>query len=264
MVVPCRRCMPCRIALTREWTTRLMHEALCHDDNCFVTLTYRTEELPEDRSLNKRILQLFIKRFRKKVKVKIKYYAVGDYGELNDREHYHLIIYGWKPPLDDLFTASKKNGRNYYGSRIISTLWPYGFNAVGTVTRDSCQYTCGYVRKKAFGQRGNDTYGKRLPPFALQSGGIGAWYAFQNRERIQEHLCVIEGNKNLGLPRYYQRLLLIDSEDLIEKRMMKDNETVCYYYEKGFNKEQICKLVMEANEQKEQEMLWNEKTRRTK
>ena len=221
-VSPCRRCMSCRIALTNEWTTRLMHEAGEYPDNCFITLTYRDEDLPENRSLSKRTLQLFIKRLRKYLDGrKIKYYAVGEYGDKHDREHYHLIVFGWQPPLDDLFRAYRKGGKNYYGSKAIQDLWTFGFNTVGNVTRDSCQYVVGYVRKKLFGTMAKKIYGQRIPPFALQSHYIGARYAVRHSERIHTELSVIEGRKNIGLPRYYQRVLGVDTVRLKEKAKTK-------------------------------------------
>jgi len=253
--------MACRVAKTREWTTRLFHESLYHADNCFITITFRDEDLPADRSLSKRTLQLFIKRLRKKIGVKIKYYAVGEYGDRFEREHYHLLIFGWKPPFEDLYFAYRKKGKNYYASRTISVIWTYGFNTVGNVTRDSCQYVAGYVRKKISGKGQYSKYGKRLPPFALQSTGIGACYAFENRDRLQEHLCVVEGGKNVGLPRYYQRILDIDTERLLMKRYANDAQVLSSLVDAGYSRCEIDRLLIEAFEQKDINFTAQEKLR---
>jgi hypothetical protein len=207
-------------------------------------------------------VQLFIKRLRKKVKVKIKYYAVGEYGELHDREHYHILVFGWSPPLEDLYYGFRKNGRIYYGSRTISALWPYGYNTVGTVTSSSCMYTAGYVRKKLYGKRGMRTYVSCLPPFALQSTGLGASYAFANRESIQKHLSVVEGNKNLGLPRFYQRVLGIDTQMLVVKRQMKDAEVRGNYIDLGVSDKEFVELAKQALVQDEKNLIAQERIKR--
>ena len=67
LLVPCGKCMACRIAKTREWTVRMMNESNCHDKNVYVTLTYSDDYLPEDLSLSKREAQLFLKRLRKSI-----------------------------------------------------------------------------------------------------------------------------------------------------------------------------------------------------
>ena len=265
MPVPCRHCMACRIAITREWTTRLMHEAQYHKENCFITLTYATEHLPADRSLSKRTLQLFIKRLRKSLgDTLIKYYACGEYGKLHSREHYHLIIFGWSPPLEDLYYAEKKKGKQYYGSRRISTIWTNGFNTVGSLTRDSCQYTVGYVRKKLYGQQAKSVYEGRLPPFALQSRGLGARYAIENRTRIKADLCVRENNKNVGLPRYYAKVVNVDGEKLKMKRYQKEAQVVAHYVDDGYDYHDYIKLALAATEQKEKNLIAQEKLRRNR
>ena len=200
--IPCRKCIQCRIQATKEWSIRLMHELEYHTEACFITLTYRDEDLPEDRSLDKKVLQDFIKRLRKRIEpVRIKYYACGEYGNEHDREHYHLIVFGWEPNIGDLFYVYFKKGKRYYASKIIRGLWPYGFNTVGTVTSDSCQYVAGYVRKKLTGTKAKEIYRGRIQPFALQSTGLGAQFAYDKRHEIKERLSVTQGNKNVGLPR---------------------------------------------------------------
>ena len=212
MYVPCGKCMSCKIARTREWTTRLTLESYDHERSCFITLTYRDEDLPVNRSLSKRELQLFMKRLRKVIPEKIKYYACGEYGDLGDREHYHAIIFGWRPPLEDLYkVGSKKHPR--FVSRMLESVWPYGFNTVGNVTHDSCQYVAGYVRKKSY-HLIDEIYGTRQPPFQLQSQGLGLAYAERHKEEIKESLHVTDKGKNVGLPRYFKKKLGVSTERL--------------------------------------------------
>ena len=63
--VPCGKCLACRIKNRKEWQIRMLHELNYHDDAVFLTLTYSDEYLPDNNTLVKRDLQLFIKRLRK-------------------------------------------------------------------------------------------------------------------------------------------------------------------------------------------------------
>ena len=85
-IVPCGRCMPCRINKTQAWVLRLEFEKSNCEKSAFVTLTYDDEHLPKDCSLNKRDVQLFFKRMRK-AGLQFRYYCVGEYGE-NELKYY--------------------------------------------------------------------------------------------------------------------------------------------------------------------------------
>ncbi|GBR76950.1 phage replication protein [Candidatus Termititenax persephonae] len=108
-----------------------MLESLTHSDITFLTLTYDDEHLPDDCSVSRRPLQLFIKSLREAVSpVKIRFYGVGEYGEQSQRPHYHAIIYGLPPEYD------------------FQRHWRHGFVMAGTFSRESAQYVAGYVVKK--------------------------------------------------------------------------------------------------------------------
>jgi len=91
--LPCGKCLNCRETRSAEWALRLEHESHYWTDTCFLTLTYDEENLLID-DLDPVELKNFIKRLRKVIKVPIKYYACGEYGELYGRPHYHLIVFG--------------------------------------------------------------------------------------------------------------------------------------------------------------------------
>lgn len=206
MQIPCGKCMACRIAKTREWTVRLIHELSCWDKSCFATLTYSDENLPADGSINKYQLQCFFKRLRKDVK-NIKYYACGEYGELYNRPHYHAIIFGV----------------NFDEKEIIEENWKFGFVTVGTVTADSCQYVCGYIRKKLDGLMGRIAYGPRDSPFNLVSKGLGSDWLKRSVDQItSQQKCTVHG-KNYGVPLYYRRKLGDEFRSVLAQKC-KDEE----------------------------------------
>lgn len=136
-----------------------MLEAAVHPASSFVTLTYDKEHINGAGSLVPNDLQLWLKRYRHAAG-RIRYYAVGEYGEVSMRPHYHLALFG-----SDKHTAR----------RISQSTWDAGLVHTGELTRASAQYICGYVTKKM--TRTDDArLGNRHPEFARMSlrPGIGA------------------------------------------------------------------------------------------
>ena len=163
-----------------------------HKENCFVTLTYNDDNLPPDLSLDKRAFQLFMKRLRKRVKVPIRFFACGEYGEKLQRPHYHVILFGIDLRKEDsnlclisghsefLPCTSLLCGRSIVLSNVLlKELWPYGFSSVGTCTFESAAYVARYCLKKVTGKAGKAFYEGRTPPFVLMSNRPGIakpWY----------------------------------------------------------------------------------------
>ena len=157
LTIPCGQCVGCRLERSRQWAVRCVHEASLYEDNCFITLTYNNESLPEDGSLNKKHFQDFMKRLRKKYKnKKIRYYHCGEYGDKNFRPHYHAIIFGLQFDDQKLFTVN--NGEKLYTSEKLEKLWPFGFSTIGTVTFESAAYVARYVMKKVNGKNAKNHY----------------------------------------------------------------------------------------------------------
>lgn len=188
--VPCGRCIGCRLDYSRQWAVRCLLESKDHVDNQFITLTYDDEHLPQDMSVHKRDLQLFLKRIRKYMKSyynidNIKYYACGEYGDKSQRPHYHLLMFGL--PLNDKMFLSSRRGIKIYTSYIISKCWPYGIHSVGEVNLETAAYTARYVMKKRKGIYASWYQEHKLEPeFVLMSRkpGIGLNYFNANKDDI--------------------------------------------------------------------------------
>jgi len=93
--LPCGKCIGCRLDRSRQWAIRCMHEASLYERNCFITLTYSDEFLPNDRSVNVRHFQLFMKKLRKRFGPNIRFYHCGEYGEKTSRPHYHALLFNF-------------------------------------------------------------------------------------------------------------------------------------------------------------------------
>lgn len=200
ILVPCGKCINCRIKKRKEWSLRVWHECSTHEKNMFITLTYQDKYLPENGSLKKRDLQLFFKRLRKILDSqgrKIRYYACGEYGDQTERPHYHAIIFGMG--LED--------------KKIIMQAWPYSDwtvpailrNAFGLAEVDSIDYVARYIDKKLSGEEAKNAYTARSrePIFRLSSLGIGRDYVDKNIDQLRNQQAVTKQGINLGLPRYY-------------------------------------------------------------
>lgn len=156
-VIPCgcTKCLPCKINRRRLWSFRIFLEALMHKGkSSFVTLTYSEDSVPCDGSLRALDYQLFLKRLRRMCpEVKIRYFLAAEYGEISQRPHFHLALFGL--PVDVAGGPSGRSGvvqkawsvkcSEFGGVGVYKSL---GFTHVGTITMDSCQYIAGYITKK--------------------------------------------------------------------------------------------------------------------
>jgi len=206
-----------------------MHEASLHEENCFITLTYDDEHLPENGSLVKRDLQLFFKRWRKMIAPKkVRFYAAGEYGEDSYRPHFHAIVFGHMPA--ERYALPSKVPRNNVDAGTLScspeleSAWGKGFSTVGEVSPASCSYVAAYVMKKV------DQVGRK-PRYSVdpETGesheiereystmsrggrkkghfGIGAGWYDRYGEEVERLESVRFGDQDVQAPRYYDELL---------------------------------------------------------
>lgn len=236
--VPCGRCLGCRLDRAKDWALRCMCEAEMHEKNCFLTLTYNNENLPEDGSINMDHLQLFIKRLRKKLgDKKIRYYACGEYGDKMERPHYHMILFGYDF-VDKVFHHVSESSSNRYNnlsncnkvyvSEILSDIWKMGFCAIGEVTMESCGYVARYIRKKIGGEMAITHYNGKKPEFAIMSRrpGIGSnWYDKYKNDLYPKDFVTFDGRKYRP-PRYYDNRLMRDNWDLYQHVKEKRKEKI--------------------------------------
>jgi len=144
--LPCGHCLACKIAKSREWASRIIHEMVYYDKSVFVTLTYDNLYCPENNSIDVSTLQRFIKRLRKISNLKLRYFGCGEYGDRLHRPHYHLIIFGI--------------GRSDVDKSLIEKAWPFGFVYLGSVTFQSARYVARYIEKKYNGKKEEEEYKK--------------------------------------------------------------------------------------------------------
>lgn len=163
-----------------------MLEAAQHQDNTFLTLTYEDSKLPRLTSpdalptLNPKHLQDWLKRLRwETAPLKLRFYAVGEYGDESWRPHYHVALFNFA-------TCARGRTRRDFRNRplalkccpscsLVQRTWGYGDVDLGTVATESAQYLAGYTTKKMTDPKDDRLHG-RHPEFARMSNrpGVGA------------------------------------------------------------------------------------------
>lgn len=255
--VPCNRCPFCIRTRVNQWIFRLEQEMRVSKTWRFVTLTYRPGELPitDEKclpTLCRSDLRNFLRRLRRK-SPDIKYYAVGEYGSLRKRPHYHLIIF------------NLPNFNNYaypliQTSKYLESIWKKGFVHTGDVTTRSMAYTLKYIDKdsKVPSFIGDD----RIKEFSVMSKGIGANYLSEqtikfHRSDLNNNYVVNRAGYLVPLPRYYRDKKCPDGKPLFDPyewymhtkqiQMNKEGDEVDAAAQKGltvfdlYNTEQIHK-----------------------
>lgn len=205
--VPCGQCMSCRIARSREWTERILGEAECWENAVFVTLTYDPNNIKTTTgrySLKKEDLTNFFKNLRYRLdNRKIKYYAIGEYGEKFEGGHFHAIIYGLRF-CGGCESCNVSDRRRQSPARPgtdcdrLKQAWPYGFVDVSGVGPESAGYVAKYVTK--FDSR---NYDGREPPFSRCSRGLGLSWLIANKEKVWKTKALRKKGNLVPLPRYY-------------------------------------------------------------
>lgn len=214
--LPCGRCVGCRLEWSRQWAVRCMNEADTRDENCFITLTYDDEHLPEGGTLVKGHLEEFLRKCRDKFP-SCSWFAVGEYGEKFARPHYHILGFGFD--FADGIVCKKTEFGDLRISVEAQEMWGRGLVAVGSVSFQSASYCARYVMKKVSGEPAADHYKGRVPEFMVvtKQPGIGRHWLVQNAEEVLRLDCVYYENKQGKVPEYYDTLLAKWFPDRFEK-----------------------------------------------
>lgn len=236
-VYGCGQCRPCRVGARRIWKTRIICEAAQHTQSQFVTLTYEDNKLPRLlhgglpvglATLVPRDLQLFLKRLRRDYPTKLRFYAVGEYGDQTFRPHYHAGIFGFQP-CERGQTLRSRTGRCEWSRccptcKLVGDTWGKGDIEVRALGTEKCEYLARYVVKKMT-KKEDARLKNRHPEFSRQSrggavkgsSGIGASAVAKMAEVIQQWVepselvdvpqVLEQGHKPLVLGRYLRKKL---------------------------------------------------------
>lgn len=227
--LPCGQCILCRIEHARQWAVRITHEATLHTHNCFVTLTYNDANLPPHGELNYAHLRNFWKRLRKKLveetppnqpPARLRYYAVGEYGDKTLRPHYHACIFGHA--FDSQRLILRTTPSLLWTNPFLERIWGLGNVSVGALTFQTAQYTAAYVTKKLNNARRyvriDETTGELIPLeqprafMSLRPAISRNWLETWGRNVYDHDQVVIEGRPQKP-PKYYDAWLKKKNEE---------------------------------------------------
>lgn len=239
--LPCGACLGCLQAHANTWALRARHEASGWRRNTFLNLTYNDEELPAEGHLDREQLQRFIKRLRRArhrldsiPTGNIRYLACGEYGEQNQRPHYHLLLFNCG------FNDCRKVGVDLWESELLNELWtqdkrPLGHHRMGEATPGGAAgYIAKYTLKRYTNNNGWDLEPRRQghrrtgqinpegvwrpAPFLRMSlrPAIGNdWLARYHTDLTYGYLEA-DARKH-PIPRYYRKVLARDNPTLLEE-----------------------------------------------
>jgi len=168
-----------------------------------------------------------MKRLRRRLEpARIRFYAVSEYGEKNNRPHYHAIIFGHDFSRDE---GARLVKRGLYSSPLLEAAWGLGHVSTGEVTDASIRYVCNYVLDKEdvplYVSQETGESRPCAPVFALMSRnpGIGAaWIDAHSQETYRDDNVVNAGFRRQP-PRYYDKRAFPDSPDPDSKYTGKKN-----------------------------------------
>lgn len=229
LLVPCGRCVGCRLDYAASWEVRIIHESKLWARNCGVTLTYDEAHIASDRSLVYRDFQLFMRRLRKEFRgTRIRFFVAGEYGDDKNRPHFHVVLFNVDFTEDREFWRETELGFRVYRSKILECLWPFGSSEICDLSPEWANYVARYICKKVTGDKADWHYRRMdlatgeltwvVPEFCRMSlkPGIGAdWFKRYHAEVTVRDACVVQGTRK-RVPRYYDKLLKKMDPTLLE------------------------------------------------
>lgn len=244
----CRNCIGCRLDRSRDWAVRCDHEASLYTENCFITLTYNDENIPDGDNLVVEHWQNFMKALRqkearqakreKRPPRKVRYFMGAEYGENQNpltvstqklgRPHFHAILFNFD--FSDKTLKTRRNDNPLYESEWLNKTWGKGFCTIGDANYTSAAYVARYCMKKMNGELADDHYTKIddktgeynlvRPEFSTQSKGIGrGWYEKFSSDLIKGYLTV--NGRKTPIPEYYMKLIEAEDPGLADQIKLK-------------------------------------------
>jgi hypothetical protein len=193
-----------------------MLESFCHLESWFVTLTYAPEFLPVVdgvQTLVPKHLQAFLKRVRADVGPGLRFFAVGEYGSVSKRPHYHAILFGLDSKWLELDT---KRGELRFSR---PGWWPWGFHSIGEFLPQRASYVAHYCTKKMTKEDAKGLEPGQFPEFSRMSRRPGIGHPFVSK--LAELYQLPHGRAELAEVGDIRKVLRIDRSTFPIDRTMQ-------------------------------------------
>lgn len=255
-MIPCGKCIGCRLEYSKEWATKGCYEAAEHKENWFLTITYDNDHLPEaehlkdpetgedlgqnpNGTLKPEDMVLFIKKLRQYYARKYNHKGIrimycGEYGESLHRPHYHAIMFNMPIRMQSMkFHEYNENHEALWRVQELEKIWGKGMIVAAEVNWSTCAYVARYCTKKV-GIPTQDLYYECLgikPEFFRMSRrpGIGRKYYEENKNKIYSKDSMIVqkyggGTMEVKPPKYYDKLYDLENHEKMEEIKKKRKE----------------------------------------
>jgi len=261
----CGKCLPCLMRRKAQWSFRIQAEARQAFSSYFVTLTYDDKHVPigdYQLSGNKLDHKLFIQNLRKLENEKVlftrklgssaelsrkllsikedqplKYFGCIEYGDRYSRPHLHYILLNIRDTDNINLAWTNRKIRTYKRNGYVPENLGDSF---GRIQVDDCNInTIDYVLKYMIKDHEHEDYTGREKEVSFMSKGLGMSLVDDEFKHFiqspQNNLVVNDRGGKIGLPRYYRKKLLTDSEnnrkiafikDATEAKKSKDEESL--------------------------------------
>lgn len=259
--VACGHCQHCKEKKKKEWITRLNCEYRTKKTGVFLTLTFNDLNIG---NTSYDLIQRFIRRYKYYFKCNgIKYFGCFEKGDLKNRGHYHLLIFGHNPKL---IIPNHIACNNY-----LAKIWKQGFVYAEYLNENTIKYVCQYVQKKqdlicsGFSRKLNSLnkysvnditfmlYAKQLfnvcveekETFLFQSKGLGFDFLFNNLKKILQNNNISLSGKNYPIPKgFLDRLRKIDNTAILQFFDDRRFNFLSIFYNLAYNKDpwEIAKI----------------------
>lgn len=228
--------MGCRLERSRQWAIRLFHESKLHPVNCFITLTYDNQHVPVSFSIERRHWQLFMKKLRKSLPQRLRFYACGEYGDENLRPHYHAIIFN-HDFNDKKFWKYNKHGDPIYTSETLTNLWSMGTCTTQDFTYKTAGYVARYVTKKIGGKAADDHYSRISPidgnrynvrpekAWMSTDPGIGTGYIEKFKSDYYPSGYIVVNGRKQSPPDFYFKKLKEEEQHRLKLNALEQRST---------------------------------------
>lgn len=218
--VPCHHCEGCRIDRLALWERRCSYEMI-QGQNSFVTLTYDEYHLHWNKgSVYPTICDRDLVKFKDNLRYHVnlipdevfpefnrkdfKIAACSEYGDIRERPHFHLLIFGldWQK-----------------FSSIIHSSWHNGISDIGPIRRGGIRYVLSYIDQCMYGDIRKKMYfdkGRSAPKMYF-SRGLGKGWFLSQYDNIQKYGCAKIGNRFVPVDTYWKNKLLKFNYETLDK-----------------------------------------------
>ena len=139
--VACRECWQCRETKVDDWVGRCIAESKTARRSHVVTLTYGEERTTGDIDHIRAAVLTYsdVQKYFKYLRADgypCRYFAVGEYGSLKGRAHWHIIVF-WQDTV-----PQHKTRENFTQKH-----WPHGHSYWDKTSPEAIRYACKYLLK---------------------------------------------------------------------------------------------------------------------